>query len=153
MWPYVEQRDFLDVSKLRILRWRSPKSNEKCPYKSYTGEIDRQKRKRQCEHGGRGWGGGATSPGAPEGTRSWRGKIKERISSTDLKEDTILPTPWFGTSGLPTMREYISVVILHQVCVNVWQQPQDTNVPGFFPFILNSLISISNIKVISVPLF
>lgn len=66
--------------------------------------------------GGRDRRDSATNQGMPTATRNCR--RQERLLSRTFRERMALPTPWFQTSGLQTVRELISVILGHPDCGN-----------------------------------
>lgn len=71
------------------------------------------------------WSDVTTSQGmrAVTGSRKKQGRDSPRKSMA-------LPTPSFQTSGLQNVREDICVVLSHQVCGNLLQQPQENQGNG-----------------------
>ena len=62
----------LEMERFSWTIWVGPKWNPMYPYNREVEEDDRQKRRRQCDHGGRDWSNVATSQGMPAATSSWR---------------------------------------------------------------------------------
>lgn len=59
------------------------------------------------------------------------GTRKEGFFPKGFRGTVGLPTLWFQTCGLGTLREYISVILKCQVCGNLLQQSQEMN--AMFP--------------------
>lgn len=118
------------------MRWSciiqvDPKPRDKNPSKGET-EGDLWLQRRPCEDWGR-----DRRDTAEEARERWEAPEQEEArkdSPPELSEDTQFC--WhldFGRVASRAVREYISFVLSHQVCGNLFQQPQETMTEGISP--------------------
>lgn len=92
------------------------------------GRSDRhiQKRRRQCDHGGRKWSDGSHKSGnawSHQELEETRNAISPRVPRGSLADNLISPC------GLHNCERYISVALSQPVCGALSQQPRDTDAP------------------------
>lgn len=128
---------FSDIIELGICRgrlfritWISPKFSHKCFYKRGRKRFHTCSLKKML----RDWTDAATVQGTPSATGSR--KRQGRDSSQEPLEGGLpLLEPWFwlsetnfGFLALRTIRKYMCIVLSHQICGNLLQQPQETSI-------------------------
>ena len=133
----VGKRVFADVINFRIFRcehhsgWSCWALNPVTSVliRDTQGRVDGQKgtQKREMQgEGDRGWRDGAMSHGSwgtPAALEAERGE--GRSSPRAPRPGAALPTPSFGFLASKTVREYISLVLSHLLCGNLYHNPRN----------------------------